>query len=247
MLHPIHSVRSSESNLAEIWSERAQQHGARCVINLSYVESEFEIVTRRQLAALLPILQMQLNGKEQTVLDFGCGPGRFSAALATAVNGGRVVGFDICKELTDLAPFSSGVQYVSSSTDAFFSSCQERFDVLWICLVLGGIPDDMLPAIAANLTSLVQPNGLLFLAEHMSEDNPGNDFWKFRTLERYLLFFPQFDLRKAGSYLDFGQEVGVLTGRKREDANQDRCSLERLRMAWRSAVSGLVARRRRHT
>ena len=212
MQHVIHV--DEDVDLGAIWAERAAAHGARCVINLAYSEAEFDSITARQQDTLLPLLTKYLDGTEHSALDFGCGPGRFSGALSWALGGGRVVAFDICKRLVELAPPTVNVSYVSSSTEEFFSSCREQFDVIWICLVLGGLPDSMLLTIASNLTRMMRQNGLLFLVEHTSEDNPGNKFWKFRKLAEYRALFPLVELQKQGVYFDFDQEVGVMIGRK---------------------------------
>lgn len=213
MQHVIHV--DEEVDLGAIWAERAAAHGARCVINLAYSEAEFDSITARQQDTLLPLLTKYLDGTERSALDFGCGPGRFSGALSLALGGGRVVAFDICKRLVELAPAVANVSYVSSSTQEFFLSRCEQFDVIWICLVLGGLPDSMLPTVAYNLTRMLRQNGLLFLVEHTSDNNPGNKFWKFRKLAEYQALFPLVELSKQASYLDFGQEVGVMIGRKR--------------------------------
>jgi SAM-dependent methyltransferase len=213
MRHVIHV--DNDVDLEALWSERAAKHGARCVANLGYSEAEFDAVTARQQDTLLPLLAKHLDGSEHSALDFGCGPGRFSGALSQALGGGKVVAFDICKPLIQLAPRTVNVFYMSSSTDEFFSSCRQQFDVIWICLVLGGLPDSLLATITSNLARTLRHNGLLFLVEHTSDNNRGNDFWKFRTLAEYQALFPPIELRKEGFYLDFGQEVGVMVGRKR--------------------------------
>jgi 2-polyprenyl-3-methyl-5-hydroxy-6-metoxy-1,4-benzoquinol methylase len=213
MRHVIHV--DDHVDLEAVWSERAAAHGARCVANLGYSEAEFDAVTARQQETLLPLLTKYLDGSEHSALDFGCGPGRFSEAISQALGGAKVVAFDICKPLIDLAPRTINVSYVSSSTDELFSSCREQFDVIWVCLVLGGVPDSLLPTIASNLARLLRRNGLLFLVEHTSDNNRGNNFWKFRTLAEYQALFPLIELRKEGFYFDFGQEVGVMVGRKR--------------------------------
>lgn len=226
MQHAIHV--DEDVDLGTIWAERAAVHGARCVINLAYSEAEFNSVTARQQETLFPLLAKHLNGSERSALDFGCGPGRFSGPLSRVLGGGRVVGFDICKQLVELAPQTPNVSYVSSSTEEFFSSCLEQFDVIWICLVLGGLPDPLLKSVTASLTRMLKPNGLLFLVEHTSDDNPGNNFWKFRKLADYQALFPAIDLQKEGVYFDFGQEIGAMSGRKRAEPS----AAKRLAASW---------------
>lgn len=210
-----HNIHASNGmlDLAGIWTERARTFGARCVVNLSYSANEFDEVTKRQKGVLFPLLMDALSGNEKTVLDFGCGPGRFSGDLA-ALTGARVVAFDVCEELVRLAPAGQNVEFLASSTEEFFQIYPDRFDVIWVCLVLGGLPDSTLLPLADLLTEKLNDGGLLFLVEHTSETKAGNDFWKFRKIEAYKELFPTIELNVVGSYLDYDEEVSILTGRQ---------------------------------
>jgi 2-polyprenyl-3-methyl-5-hydroxy-6-metoxy-1,4-benzoquinol methylase len=201
-------------DLAKLWSDRARTFGARCVINLTYRPEEYEEITKRQREFLFPLLQRELTGTEKMLLDFGCGPGRFSQDLADTT-GCRVFGIDVCPELIALAPQRENVTFVTAPNEVFFAQQNDLFDVIWISLVLGGIPDASLIEIAAGLTRLLTEGGLLFMIEHTSESQEGNSFWKFRSIETYRKFFPLLYLNVAGAYVDFGEEVSVITGRRR--------------------------------
>ncbi len=203
-----------DPTLSDVWRQRVQQYGARCVINLTHPPQYFDLVTAQQKQRIFPLLSASLTGNETTLLDFGCGPGRFSPDLVRFVNGGKVVGFDVCQELLDLAPASPNVHYTSSSAELASDAYRGFFDVIWICLVLGGIPDEKCAVIAEGLMRNLKPGGLLFLVEHVSDSNPGSSFWRFRPFERYQAMFPQVALSKVGQYLDLRQEVTVMTGPK---------------------------------
>lgn len=129
----------AEEDLREIWAARARKYGARCAVSLKHNAAEYRTVTARQKEVLFPLLAQQLQGGEETLLDFGCGPGRFSEPLAR-MTGLNVVAFDICSELIALAPPCHGVRFVASSTEEFFASIAAPFDVIWVCLVFGGCP-----------------------------------------------------------------------------------------------------------
>jgi 2-polyprenyl-3-methyl-5-hydroxy-6-metoxy-1,4-benzoquinol methylase len=203
-----------DATLSEVWKQRAKQYGARSVVNLSHPPQYFDLITVQQKDRIFPSLIRMLNGSEQTLLDYGCGPGRFTTDLGQFVNHGQVVGFDICQELIDLAPQAANIRYTSSSPDLTSPQYRDFFDVIWICLVLGGIPDVKCTAIAADLMKDLKPNGLLFLVEHTSNEEAGSPFWKFRPLAQYKAMFPQVALEKIGQYLDLGQEVTIMAGRK---------------------------------
>lgn len=210
----IHGEPISDADAMAIWAKRTRDYGARCAINLNHPESEFDAVTQQQTSHLLPLLKSNLVGTEKTVLDFGCGPGRFSASLAQLIGDGRVIAFDICEELIALAPQSPSVRYISGTTDDFFQKCTDRFDVLWICHVLGGIPETKIPYIANKLSRITNPNGVLFLVEHVDRKNHGNKFWKSRSPFEYARLFSDFDLKLIDIHHDLGQEIVVMVGRK---------------------------------
>lgn len=203
-----------DAALSEIWNQRARKFGPRCVVNLAHPAEDFDLITMQQKQILFPLLAKSLSGGEKTLLDFGCGPGRFSSDLVQFVNGGRVVGFDVCQELLNLAPSSPHVHYTSSAAELESETYRDYFDVIWICLVLGGIPDEKCFPIARDMTKNLKSGGLLFLVEHTSNTNPGSPFWKFRRLDQYRAMFPQVALRKISDYADMGQEVTVMIGPK---------------------------------
>jgi len=212
--HNIHASGDDGVDLAQIWTERTHAFGARCVVNLSYNSVEFTEVTQRQRESIFPLLQTALNGGEEKLLDFGCGPGRFSGDLAK-LTGARVLGFDVCEDLIRLAPAGDNVEFRASASQDFFQSNTGKFDIVWVCLVLGGIPDSVLFPLADDLTQILNKGGLLFLVEHTSESKVGNNFWRFRSVDTYKALFPTIGLDVVGSYLDFGEEVSILSGRRR--------------------------------
>jgi SAM-dependent methyltransferase len=75
------------------WTKRALRHGERAVLNLGHKHEEEAAVTAAQKESLLPMLRSRLRGDEKIVLDYGCGPGRFTAALAETIHG-RAIGVD---------------------------------------------------------------------------------------------------------------------------------------------------------
>ena len=85
--------RNPSADLVGFWEDRARRYGRRAVLNLGYEDVEYDSVTAAQKNELFPLLDKMLTGDEQLVLDFGCGAGRFSAALSTLV-GAKVVGVD---------------------------------------------------------------------------------------------------------------------------------------------------------
>lgn len=192
------------------WDSRAIELGAYSVIDTRHSPDEYEYVTTRQKDILYPLFKQQLKGSELTILDFGCGPGRFTGDLAE-ITKGKVVGTDSTAKLIELAPSHQNVEYVYSKT--FLDEKVLVFDVIWISLVLGGIPDDELTRLATNITNALKEDGLLFLVESTGE-KPLEGIWRIRTRERIMSLFPSVRLRHIGSYYDANQEISIIAGRK---------------------------------
>ena len=94
----------------EYWNYRARKYGARSVFHLGHSEDELEKITQFQKAFLFPKLEILLTGSEKTILDFGCGVGRFSAPLAKISNC-KVIAVDPIEHLIKMAPKDDDVEY----------------------------------------------------------------------------------------------------------------------------------------
>ncbi|QLQ26682.1 MAG: class I SAM-dependent methyltransferase [Dechloromonas sp.] len=145
-------------------------------------------------------------------MDFGCGPGRFTPDLANLIHG-SAVGIDISARLIAIAPKASNVRYGLVS-DGLINADGIKFDVIWICLVLGGIPDDVINSTAKELERTLNPGGLLFLVENTSR-KVSAQYWIFRSVEQYQALFQSIDLGYIGSYSDVGEEISIIAGRKK--------------------------------
>src|SRR5687767_2203227 len=193
------------------WEKRARRYGPRSVLHLGHSASEFESVTRRQKDLLFPLLQAELHGDERVLLDFGAGPGRFTADLASLISG-RAIGVDPTEELLALAPGDERVEYhtlVGGRIPLEDSSC----DVIWTCLVLGCITDgDELAEAARELHRVLRPGGLLFLVENTSERAPRPQI-RYRSVSQYQQLLRFAKLRQVGEYEDLGERISVLAGR----------------------------------
>jgi ubiquinone/menaquinone biosynthesis C-methylase UbiE len=197
---------------AEYWEERAQKYGARSVLHLGHTITEMDSVTRYQANTLFPILQRNLNGTEQVVLDFGSGPGRFTPALAELI-GGRAIGVDIVQHLLDIAPRHERVEY-RAIVDGRIPLPDTSVDVVWITLVLGVItePSDLQQSVR-EIERVLKDNGLVMLVEntHTGSDKP---HLRFRSIDFYRTVFPSIPLRHEADYYDLGERISILAGRK---------------------------------
>jgi len=87
----------------EYWEKRSKQYGRRSVLNISHTNEEFESVTQLQKKEIFPHLKDSLKGDEKIILDFGCGPGRFTKDLADIIKG-KSCGVDPISHLIKFAP-----------------------------------------------------------------------------------------------------------------------------------------------
>jgi SAM-dependent methyltransferase len=85
----------------QYWERRVRDHGRRAVLNLGHSDEEFERFTAWQWDQLSPSLRAQLRGDEKSILDFGCGAGRFTPELARLI-GGRAIGVDPIPRLLEI-------------------------------------------------------------------------------------------------------------------------------------------------
>lgn len=206
------SAPKKYSNLTDYWRDRARQYGKRSVLNMAHGEEEFDAVTDYQKQLLFPLLKSKLNGSETKVLDFGCGPGRFTGGLAELI-GGTVIGVDITPELLKLAPKSPSVSYqcIGTGTLPFPDS---SFDVVWSCLVLGGIPDEQIEQSIAEIDRVLRPGGLFFYVENTAKA-ANADYWFFRDEDTYARLSAFCKPQVLGRYEDMGQQISIFSGKKR--------------------------------
>lgn len=195
----------------EYWEERVRRYGRRSVLHIGYSEREYDELTSRQRAELLPHFTGCLRGDERLALDLGCGPGRFTADLARAI-GGRAIGVDIIAELLAMAPRSAAVEY-RLMPEGEIPLEDASVDVVWICVVLGGLSETTLARTVREIGRVLKDGGLLFVVENTS-DKPSSRYWSFRRPEQYAALFPFAPLTPLHRYTDFGERFTVMAARK---------------------------------
>jgi len=224
----------------EYWERRARRFGARSVLNLGHGESEYQAVTDAQKRELFPLLARRLRGGERLVVDLGCGPGRFTRDLAE-LSGARAVGLDIVGAFLEMAPRDPRVEYrpMGEGTVDLPDACA---DVVFICLVLGGIRGETLARTAAEIVRVLRPGGLLFLVENTAS-MPDAEHWAFRPIADYRAMFPSVELEHVHDYADLGERISVLAGRKRTPPTDGRSLLiytDSLSAPSETFVTGLI-------
>ena len=194
------------------WNKRAKKYGVRSVLNLNHTESDISSITNYQITTLFPLLERELNGTEKTILDFGCGPGRFTVQLAELING-KAIGIDSTPYLLSIAPMSARVEYRHSKNKTIPVE-SNSIDIIWICLVLGGILNEKhLKYIIKELYRVSRKDSLVFLVENTTNKKDILT-WKYRSKEYYTTIFKDFNLSYVDGYKDLDEEISIFIGRK---------------------------------
>lgn len=191
------------------WQRRAETYGSRAVLNLAR-DDDVEAVTQFQIDAIFPHFVSQLQGDERQVLDFGCGPGRFTPHLAAATKG-HAIGIDPIQKLVNLAPRTASVAYLVSDGQTI-PLADASIDVAWVCLVMGGLNAREVSQAAKELRRVLKPRGLMFLVENTSA-KPDCPHWKFRSVRFYQEIFAFAPLHHLADYDDLGETISILAGR----------------------------------
>ncbi len=194
------------------WEKRAQQFGELSVLNLNLTETEIKSLKEFQIATIFPLLKVELKGDEQTLLDFGCGPGRLSIELANFTNC-HVTGVDPIEHLLTLAPNAANVSYKKIKNN-IIPATNESFDVIWISFVLGGIiyRNDLKRTID-ELYRILKKGGLLFITENTS-NKENNLHWKYHNAQVYIKLLSKFNLVHQKDFIHGNEQFSILSGRK---------------------------------
>lgn len=199
----------SLSNI-DYWELRSQQFGARSVLNINHSKEEMNAVTAYQMKEIFPHLKAALSKEDKIILDFGCGPGRFTTHLATLING-RAIGVDPISRFLQLAPKSANVEY-KLLEKGIIPLADHQVDVVWICLVLGGIKEEDIGQVVSEIKRVLKPNGLIFLIENTTNKS-SKKYWYFRSVKWYKDIFQPCKLRHEHDYLDLEQTISIISGR----------------------------------
>jgi SAM-dependent methyltransferase len=171
------------------WNDRVRQMGVLSATHRADIcgESQGRKLMEQQKAIFFPHLKAQLRGTEKTILDFGCGGGRWTDVLADLIHG-TAIGVDPIKIILDIAEgrskfllYENGVLPIESAS----------IDVVWSCSVLNTIKsDDMLDETVKELHRVLRPDGLYFMTEVVAVREPELSRWSIqRTVEEYQAAF----------------------------------------------------------
>ena len=195
-----------------MWKKRAQQYGVRAVLNIGHPEEEVDAVTKMQKEQIFPILKSALTGEEKSILDFGCGPGRFTTDLAELIQG-NAIGIDPIQHFLDIAARHQRVEYRLMKRGQL-PIADESVDFICICLVLGGVIKNRDSSkVISEIDRVLKRGGLIILVENTSDVEDGQ-YWKYRSVESYRSFFSFAELEHCSDYFDLNETISTIVGRK---------------------------------
>jgi len=210
-LKKIKDLVTSRSTVG-MWKRRAKQYGPRAALNIGHSDEEIGAVTEMQREKIFPFLKQALTGREETILDLGCGPGRFTPDLAELIQG-NAIGVDPIQRFLDMAPKHNNVEY-KVMKESNIPVAEDSIDVVWICLVLGGIIEKhVLRDIISEVDRILKDGGIIVLIENTTDINDGK-YWKFRSVEFYQSLFGFAELKHQSDYYDLGERISIMVGRK---------------------------------
>lgn len=199
--------------MTDIWIQHARTSGRRAVINPDISEEEFDRVTREQEPVLGGILwpYRQVVRYPCLILDYGCGPGRFVPLLHQVfVPPCSITAYDPCREYGAFMPLNPGCMFISDPPP------RGIYDLVFVWLVLGGIPDDGAPKVTDEIVSCLAPGGLLIFGDHCEWQKQEGKWWAFRQPATYEMLFAArgVTLAKIGDCPQLENTVTVFAGRK---------------------------------
>lgn len=198
------------------WERRVRLLGPEAVVNTG--NSDDSDITATVERTAISAFARRLRGDERLVVDYGCGPGRFTGALAE-VSGCPVLGVDPIQALVEAAPESNGVRY-EMMKNGRVPVADGAADAVFICEVLGAIVENAeLHRAASEIDRILSPGGYVVLAESDSGTTTAAH-WTDRPASAYAEALPFIDLAEEDAYYEGGHRIVVMSGRRSQSGSE---------------------------
>lgn len=182
-------------NNLEYWEGRHKDMtDERIVGRIDWTRAEYYKELDRWASIIEPHLkqvQPQQSSNNSTVLDIGCGVGRWTNLLSKYFT--DYYGCDITDnaiEKTKIAAENIGLNYtLTKIVDNILPFKNIKFDLVWTCVVLQHIVDkELLEYYAQQMSYAVKPEGYLLITENIAECKDSH-YMNFRPESYYKELF----------------------------------------------------------
>lgn len=185
-----------------------KKHRARAILASGH-DSWDRAVWAAEYTRLWKFLQQHWSFRTGTLLDFGCGPGRFSKALAA--RGVKYVGCDLSPWGLEAARRRCvGLSFVENTPSSIPGS---GYANIFICQVLQHVPDAQMEMVAAEIRRVCRPRARIMMLESTPSTRVRLDPDRqvtFRKGLEYRQMFP--GLSERASYVIEGEQHTLFTG-----------------------------------
>ena len=210
----IRKLRWKYGSSAAYWEERTRRMGTRAVFNRRHPPDATEKAAADLRALLVPLLDQCLDGRERTLLDFGCGYGRLTSHFGSLIDG-IAIGVDPVPALLDHAVAQDRTEF-RLMRDGRIPMPDASADVIAIVQVLCNITKAReLATTIAELRRVLAPGGLVFLVDNTTSHRKSPHHVRLRSEGDYINLFQFTKMRRVGGYDDAGESFSVLAGRRR--------------------------------
>lgn len=147
------------------WPQRLKEEGPRYVGKRGMTEAEVHQQGEKFWAALSPFIPAKSDG---TVLDFGCGTGRFAIKLAERYK--QYIGVDIAGRAFEYAPTGPNIRYQELIYDGIDLPTKSIDAVVAVTVLQHITDDDELRRWVKEIRRISKSKGMIYIIDGMYKD-----------------------------------------------------------------------------
>lgn len=197
--------------MSNYWDNRAKEY-ILYKDELFYTISAVPYYYARRGVIIRMLKELMGKYKVQSLLDIGCGDGRYMSMLCS--KGIRMYGVDSSKEMIERAKKKSPGGRFKVSCTGYIGA--EQFDMVYIVAVMAHLQDEVVLNLLKNAYNHLSDGGVICLCEQVAPYYLDGNGWQRRTVEQYCNL-----LNKAGFKYFNKDYTGII------DFKYHRCIFER--------------------
>lgn len=184
--------RSKLDKLQKVWQALAQDDPMWAILSdpekrgRKWNRDEFFETGTREIRALFETLEKQdIRYATRAALDFGCGLGRLTQALAPYFE--KVYGVDISPEMieraTEMNAYADRCRYLLNTAEDLRQFSNHQFSFIYSMIVLQHIPPDLSESYLREFFRVLEPDGLMIFqlpSRTISQDTVPEQGWSAR-------------------------------------------------------------------